>query len=720
MFAPQIRLFVLAVLMFPMLAQRASAAPVRAGFVEAELITEYEAIQAGQDFVVGVKFKIDPSWHTYWINPGAAGMPTTIKWELPEGFEAGALEFPFPHEFMAFGMVGFGYEKEVTHLVTMKAPKGLKAGQEVALKAKVKWLVCDPKQCVPGKADLSLNLKVGADKGAETSNAETIAAARQEVPKAPEGWQSGYQSKGGNIVITIAIGDVFTSLPDDLVLYPETKRIIKLGEKPVFDLSDGKLTVTVAAHDPEVESLPGTFRAVLHSEKGFGERQSVLIIAEQGVEPEFKAVIDSAPSAAGESLTRGDKTSAASEPLESSEPLGFGSLLLAAFFGGLILNVMPCVFPVISLKIMSFVGQAGESRQRVLAHGLVFTLGILVFFWALVAALLLLRAGGQQLGWGFQLQSPVFVMSMIVVMFILSLSLFGVFEFGAGMTGVGGKLSTGKGYSGSFWSGALAVLLATPCTGPFLGPALGYAVSQPPLMSLLVFTVIGLGMASPYILLSAVPKLLDYVPRPGAWMETFRNLMGFPMLIVVVWLLWVLGAQIGIDGLALFLGALTVLAAAVWLYGKYLAPGTVAGKRLVIWVIVAGLVIGATYLSISAGGERAETITSSGPIAEVIAAHRKEGRAVFVDFTAKWCLVCQANKPAMHSEKVQEALKEKNVAFVIADWTNSDPSITAFLEKYGRASVPFYPLFPADPDKEPIILPQNLTTGVILEHLDKL
>lgn len=715
MFASPSRLFVFAALMFAMGIHCSSAAPVRDQYVEAELITAYEAIVPGQDFVVGVKLKIDPTWHTYWINPGAAGMPITIKWDLPEGFEAGELQFPFPHEFMAFGMVGFGYEREVTHLLTMKVSKNLIAGQAVKLKAKVKWLVCDPQQCVPGAVDLSLDLKVAAGQGAETDEAKTINAARQEIPKMPTDWQSGYQAKDGNILMVIAVGDDFTFLPDDLALYPESKKVIKLGELPVFELKGGKLTIAATAHDPDAKSLPETFRAVLHSEKGLGEYHSVLVLAEQGLDPKFGAKLElNAATDVSGSSAEGAASSA------DSQQVGLGALLLAAFLGGLILNVMPCVFPVISLKIMSFVGQAGESRQRLLAHGLVFTLGILVFFWALVAALLLLRAGGQQLGWGFQLQSPIFVMGMIVVMFVLSLSLFGVFEFGAGMTGVGGKLSTGKGYSGSFWSGALAVLLATPCTGPFLGPALGYAVSQPPMMSLLVFTVIGLGMASPYILLSAIPKLLDYVPRPGAWMETFRNLMGFPMLIVVVWLLWVLGAQIGIDGIALFLGALTVLAAAVWLYGKYLAPGTGSKKHLMMWVIVVGLALGATWLSVSAGGKRAEIATSNGPIAEVIAAHRKEGRVVFVDFTAKWCLVCQANKPAMHSEEVQQAMKEKNVAFVIADWTNSDPSITKFLEKHGRASVPFYPLFPADPDKEAIILPQNLTTGIILEYLDKL
>ncbi len=680
------------------------AAPVRDKFVEAELITEHEAIVPGQRFDVGLRFKIDPTWHTYWINPGEAGTPTSIEWVLPDGFEAGPLQFPSPSLFMGFGMVGFGYEQEVTHLVSIKAPENLSPGQEVVLKGKVKWLGCDPHQCVPGKADLTLDLKVGGEEGAETGDAAAIQAARLEIPKSPEGWQAGYEVKDGQVVVTVAVGSALTALPEDLELYPAMEKLVKLGEKPDFALRDGMLTVRVAT-DPEMAAAPSVFDLVLHSGQGIGENRAVEIAAHQGLQPEFGAeAVESVPAA----NIAGQNT-----------PKGMLAILVAAFFGGLILNIMPCVFPVISLKIMSFVGQAGESRHRVLMHGLMFTLGILVFFWVLVAALLALRAGGEHLGWGFQLQSPAFVMVMIVVIFVLALSLFGVFEFGAGMTGVGGQLSTAKGYGGSFWSGALAVLLATPCTGPFLGPALGYAVSQPPLMSLLVFTVIGLGMASPYILLSAVPKLLDYVPRPGPWMETFRNLMGFPMLIVVVWLLWVLGAQIGIDGTALFLGALTVISAAFWLYGKYLAPGVVYGKRAVMWVVVAALLLGSAALSIKAGGERPET-TASGPIAEVIAEHREAGRAVFVDFTAKWCLVCQANKPALHSDEVQEAFKDKNVAFVIADWTNSDPDITKILEEYGRASVPFYPLFPADQDKEPIILPQNLTSGIILDYLEKL
>lgn len=690
-----------------------AAIPVRDKYVEAELITEYAAIVPGEDFVVGLKLKLDPTWHTYWINPGAAGTATSIEWELPEGFVAGGLKFPFPHEFTAFGMIGYGYEKEVIHLVNIKAPDQLKAGQSLILKAKAKWLVCDPQQCVPGSADLQLGVNVALDHGAETQNAEGIQKAKQAIPEVLDGWQSGYEVSGGRVLITTAVGGVFTPLPDDLTIFAETQKIIKLSEGAKFSLADGKLVIEAAVSKKLPESLPPVFRAVLHSESGLAGSHSIQIVAKLGLVPKFGAVEKVAVAA--------DVDQAEVGAADEKQPMGLGALLLAAFLGGLILNIMPCVFPVISLKIMSFVGQAGESRKRVLAHGLVFTLGILVFFWTLVAVLLLLRAGGQQLGWGFQLQSPIFVMGMIVVMFVLSLSLFGVFEFGAKMTGVGGKLSTNKGYGGSFWSGALAVLLATPCTGPFLGPALGYAVSQPPLMSLLVFTVIGLGMAFPYILLSAIPKLLDYVPRPGAWMETFRNLMGFPMLIVVVWLLWVLGAQIGMDGLALFLGALTVLSAAVWLYGKYLIFGTQGGKRVVVWLLVVLLLLGAGVLSFKAESSTPDRGSSSRePIDQVIAQYRKAGRAVFVDFTAKWCLVCQVNKPAMHSEEVQQAMLEKNIVFVVADWTNKDEDITKVLAKYGRASVPFYPLFPAASEKEPIILPQNLTKGIILEYLDKL
>lgn len=701
------RCLVIAALGFYFTSLSASLAQFGENHVKVDLVTEYEAVVPGQEIVVGVRLKIDPKWHTYWLNPGVAGMPTTVEWELPEGFEAGPLLFPYPHEFKTAGLIGFGYENEVIHPVRIKVPKGLKTGDVVSLGGQVRWLMCDDQTCVPGSGQVSLDLTIAEEKGAETENADAIKAALKFLPVLPEGWQAGYEMKDGQVEVAIAVGEGLAELPDDLVIYPETKKVIKLGGKSQFELKDGKLNIHIEADDPEEESLPQVFRAVLHSEEGIFGHQSIQIDAQLALKPVFGALDETVKPEGGEI------------EVEDEQSIGLFALIFGAFLGGLILNVMPCVFPVISLKIMSFVGQAGESSRRVLAHGLVFTLGILVFFWVLVAALLILRAGGEQLGWGFQLQSPAFVMGMIVVMFVLSLSLFGVFEFGAGMTGVGGKLSTGKGYSGSFWSGALAVLLATPCTGPFLGPALGYAVSQPPAMSLLVFTVIGLGMASPYILLSAVPKLLEYVPRPGAWMETFRNLMGFPMLIVVVWLLWVLGAQIGIDGIALFLGALTVIAAAVWLYGKYLVPGAGKGKRPVIWLIVVALLIGSTVLSIQAGGKRPE-VTSTGPIAEIIASHRNEGRAVFVDFTAKWCLVCQANKPAMHSEEVQQAFQEKGVAFVVADWTNSDPAITKILEEYGRASVPFYPLFPADPDKEPIILPQNLTTGIILEYLDKL
>ncbi len=707
-FSPHFRFLIVAILALVFASQEEGLAQFGENHVEAGLVTEHEAIVPGQDFVVGVKLKIDPKWHTYWINPGGPGLPTTVEWELPEGFEAEALQFPYPHQFETAGMIGFGYETEVIHPVIIRASEKIKPGEVITLKVAVNWLMCDDQTCVPGSANLSIDLKVAEEKGAETTDAAAIEASRQALPVAPEGWQSGYEVKDGQVVVTIAVGKALKVIPENLVIYPEVKKIIKLGEKAEVGLSDGVLTIRVAADDPVAESLPPTFRAVLHSVEEIGGHRAIQIIAQEGLKPMFGA------------SSGGGTAEVGSAGGKEKPPIGLFALLSAAFLGGLILNIMPCVFPVISLKIMSFVGQAGESSRKVLAHGLVFTLGILVFFWALVAALLMLRAGGEHLGWGFQLQSPVFVMGMIVVMFVLSLSLFGVFEFGAGMTGVGGKLSTGKGYSGSFWSGALAVLLATPCTGPFLGPALGYAVSQPPAMSMLVFTVIGLGMASPYILLSAVPKLLDYVPRPGAWMETFRNLMGFPMLIVVVWLLWVLGAQIGMDGIALFLAALTVISAAVWLYGKYLAPGTVSTKRLQMWVVVIVLLVISTALSIDAGGKRQELVSNEGPISEVIAAHRKEGRAVFVDFTAKWCLVCQANKPAMHSDEVQAAFKEKNVAFVIADWTNADPDITKILEKYGRASVPFYPLFPADPDKEPIILPQNLTKGIILEYLDKL
>ncbi|MCB1207323.1 MAG: thioredoxin family protein, partial [Verrucomicrobiae bacterium] len=392
-----------------------------------------------------------------------------------------------------------------------------------------------------------------------------------------------------------------------------------------------------------------------------------------------------------------------------------------AFLGGIILNVMPCVFPVISLKVMSFVGQAGEDRRKVLAHSITFALGILVFFWALTIMMLLIKsAGGGEVGWGAQLQYPAVVIGLIVIMTLVAMSLFGAFEIGASMTAVGGDLANKSGYAGSFWSGALAVLLATPCTAPLMAPAIGFALSQSAPVMFLVFTTLGLGLAAPYFVFAIFPKLLDVLPAPGAWMETFKQFMGFPMLAVVVWLSGVLSKQLNTAGLQWALAAVLLVALAGWIFGRFggfdrPAPARLKGRltALLVFLVALGVAWDA-----SAKRPPANTVD----IADVIAKHRAEGKHVFVDFTAEWCVTCKVNKRvAINTHEVKNAFEAANIVLVTADWTNEDPAITRLLGEFGRAGVPFYLLYPADTSRPPIRFGDGiLTQGAIIEAIGKL
>lgn len=408
---------------------------------------------------------------------------------------------------------------------------------------------------------------------------------------------------------------------------------------------------------------------------------------------------------------------------KTDAPFGGGIMgfLLAAFLGGIILNVMPCVFPVISLKVMSFISQAGEDRKKILMHSLVFALGILVFFWVLTAMLLIMRsAGSADVGWGAQMRHPAFVLGLIFVMVLVALSLFGVAEFGTSLTGVGGKLATKSGYAGSFWSGALAVLLATPCTAPLMAPAIGFAITQPALIMIAIFTAVALGLAAPYLLLAAFPKVLDMIPPPGQWMDTFKQAMGFPMLAVAIWLIGVLSKQLTTPGLQWALAAVLLVAIATWILGRFVRldsskSSRMKGRIAAVLFFVTGLVV-AFY------AKDARVPPTDININEVIAEYQAAGKNVFVDFTADWCVTCKANEAAaIKTKKVQAAFKENNIEFVVADWTNPDPHIAALLKKHGRAGVPLYLIYPADKSKPAIMLKEGfITSGDVLAGIEKL
>ena len=693
----------------------AQSTSVRDKNVEARLISSHSTIKAGEPFTIGLQFNIDPTWHTYWINPGETGIPTSLKLDLPAGFTAGELQFPVPKKFITdYGFdvreAGYGYETSVVHPVTITPPSDLKPGETITLTGQSAFLMCDPHTCIPGKADLSITLQTGTE-SVTAPEKGVIDFFTNKLPKTIEA-PLAVSLEGENVVLktTIPAG----TLPDGakLYFYPLQNLVLDAFADAAVTVTGDAVTITGTKHE-SLTAAPAEFSGLIVAETGTG--RSGFLVSTSG------ATASPATSATTEETApeSGTESAATSEEL----PFGGGILgiVLAAFLGGIILNVMPCVFPVISLKVMSFVGLAGEDKRKVLAHSLVFALGILVFFWILTIAMLVLRSvGGEDIGWGVQLRYPGFVIGLIFVMVIVALSLFGVFEIGASMTAVGGDLANKSGYAGSFWSGALAVLLATPCTAPLMAPAIGFALAAPAPLMFLVFTSLGLGLAAPYFIFAIFPKLLDHLPAPGAWMETFKQLMGFPMLAVVVWLTGVLSKQLDVAGLQWALTAVLFVAIAGWIIGRFAGydRSTAARNK----ARVAAALVFLLSIGIAWEATAKKVAPSSIDIAEVIAGHRAEGKHVFVDFTAEWCITCKVNKRvAINTAAVQEAFKANNVEFVTADWTNEDPSITKVLAEFGRSGVPFYLLYPADTSKPPLRFGDGIiTAGDILEAIEKL
>lgn len=712
--------------------------------VKVDLIQEDETVLPGHPFWVALHLELEKDWHVYWKNPGDAGIPLKVEWTLPPGFEVGPLQWPFPEKFTAAEMVGFGYNGEVTLLTQVIPPANLEPGAQIDLQAKINWLVCSALTCQPGSSSVILPLLISAEQPlAKTEYAMIFDKARDKIP------QTHIEVK------TIRRhGIVQLEIPQEqgvsqekirgVYFFPEEQNVIDHSIDPTVDAESGEVNrylVNLKGSD-EIGAGSSFLKGVLvvHKENGSEESVQAFDIDSPIEDEEDQHVLSllTRHDRLNPGVAIGSTTQLSDSPSTFAFEGGVALAILFAFVGGMLLNLMPCVLPVMSFKVMSFVKMAGQSRSLTLKHGLMFSLGVILSFWLLASVMLMLRTYGQAVGWGFQLQEPLFVVVLASLLFIFALSLFGVFEWGMFFASWAGQtqaetVQKSSGYTGSFLSGVLATAVATPCTGPFLGSAVGFAVTLPIFQSMLIFTSLGLGMCFPYLLLAAFPSFLRFMPKPGAWMETFKQLMGFLLLATVLWLMWVFSAQTDSFSLICLLAGFFCFSIGAWIYGRGCAPVVKRSTRVFAYAFVALFAFmgvqailfpRASWYSEEPGLTKGKSSNDQwvgwedfSP--ERVAQLRREGKPVLIDFTAKWCLICQANHMALSSDHVKSELDTLGVVRMKADWTKNDPVITEALSQFGRNSVPLYVLYGPDEEQKPVILPQVLTPDIIVNHLNQ-
>jgi thiol:disulfide interchange protein DsbD len=670
---------------------------VRTPHVEAELVSGSTAATPGATLHVALRQKIKPGWHTYWRNPGDSGEPTRLAWVLPEGWRAGEIIWPVPERQPIGPLVNYGYSNQVLLPVAVHVPASARPGETVKLTAKADWLVCE-EICIPEEARLALDLPVAA--GPTAPHPEHGQSVRQALERAPKaGLLSGVAAvTDGQLKLAVLGAPVRGADVGGAYFFPYDGALIDHAKPQAIERGPGGLTLTMTTgYGAQGGALVGPVRGVLSLADG----QAYVVEAGLGSLPAQAAGLG-APAAAGRT------------------GLGLALALGFAFLGGLILNLMPCVFPVLSMKAAALAGHAHEPRQARL-QGVAFLAGVLTTFLALAAALIAARAAGGTAGWGFQLQSPPVIAALAFLMLLIALNLSGVFHIGASAQGVGAGLAGRRGAAGAFFTGVLAVVVAAPCTAPFMAAAIGYAVVQPPAVALAIFAALGLGLAAPFVLVSFTPALLRRLPRPGPWMETLQRLLAFPMYAAAAWLVWIFARQTGVAGLAELFAVIWLVALGAWLFGRSQRSGRPLTFRL---ASAAAAVLVAAWLGIAAWGApgaqgSSETLAEEAYTPERLAALRAEQRPVFVNFTADWCVTCKVNeRVALSSPDVSRAFETTGVVYLKGDWTSRDPVIAAALAEHGRAGVPLYLLY-APGAAEPRILPQLLTKGVVIKALDE-
>ncbi len=690
----------------------------QAAHTQARLILSAEVARPGETVQAGVHLRMDADWHTYWKNSGASGIPTSLEWTLPAGITNGGIEWPIPRKLPPDDLLTYIYENEVVLIVPLHLAPDLKAGS-YTLKAKLSWLECK-EQCLPGSDELTATLIVG-DETKSSAEAGLIQSWQSKLPQSGDGlsvrawWEKPQSEKSRPVILEwnsksdASEADFYPSASDDFEVQGATERL-------PADAGKIRLRKLVKKFDGD---WPKQLAGVLVQKSGkdkVGYEVTVPVRSAKAVEAN-----------AANNLTSDSANVGLSQSL--------WKMLFFAFIGGLILNVMPCVLPVIALKILGFVGEARNDPKHVRQLGLIYAVGVLVSFFALAALVIGVKAAGHKAGWGMQFGNPQFLVVLTVLVTLVALNLFGLFEINPGgkVLGAAGNLASKHGKAGAFFNGVLATILATPCTAPFLGAALGFAFAQSAAIIALIFLTVGLGLAFPYVLLSWQPEWLKFLPKPGAWMEKFKIAMGFPMLATAVWLFSLIPLHYGKRSwwLGIFL---VIVATAAWVYGEFVQRART--RRAVSAGITLALLIGGYAYAIekqldwrrpvpatdSAGSlkEGAEGIDWQRWSASAVAEAQANGHPVLVDFTADWCLTCQANKRiAIEISSVRAKLKEIGAVSFLGDYTHLPDEITTELNRYGRAGVPLVLVFPKKTGELPIVLPELLTPGIVLDALDR-
>lgn len=653
----------------------------------ATMIPEVSEIAPGDSFLVALKLEHPEEWHSYYKNSGGVEEPPEIKWELPEGASAGPIQWPTPEVKEGFSGKSFIYNGSPVFLVEITPPSTLAPGDTFTFGADAKWQICKL-SCINENEDFSFNLPVAEEENPDRGQTELFENAKALLPSEPDSAidVSAYSQTDTPDSIYIEI-DGLKVAPEEFVPDQPYIKALSEGGEAVETQEGFLITLQRKKIDFLDEPIPQ------------GNTVSGIIIGPENI--------------------RIAETTISSPPPEPVSFLKLLPILGGMFIGGLILNLMPCVFPVIGLKIMGFVQQAGENRRSIALHGVAFAIGVLASFGVLSGILFAVRAaalksGGDTIGWGYQLQNPVVVVVLLLLMFVLGLNLFGLFEIGASATSVGGKLQNKSGHTGSFFSGVLATVVATPCSAPLLGAAIGATMALPAIQFFSGFAAMALGLSAPYLVLSIFPSLVEKLPRPGAWMESFKQGMSFLLFATAGYLLWVYSGLIGQEELLAPLLGLSLIATGAWIYGRWHLPHRGRKTRIAALALTVVFVGSGIVMALPSEPDELWQPWSEEKVEELLS----EDTPVYIDFTAQWCLTCQVNKKVAYTDEVLALAKKKGVVFLKADKTRSNPAIDAKLQELGRSAIPVNVLI--IPGEEPIVTPEVLTPGLLTELFNRI